>query len=114
MDIERANAGRWHFSLGAVEKWVVGIVAAGFVAGCYWFATNLLDELREQKRISAEQSATLNTLSVQQAVTNSELSSLRQQLADVPGISNRLARAEVQIQANADQIRELRQMRGLK
>lgn len=39
---------------------------------------------------------------------------LQQQLADVPALTTRLAQAEVRIEANQRDIKELRDMRGLK
>lgn len=106
MDIERQDRSRWHFALGPVERWIVGIVAASLIGGVVWFVSALLTKLDTQ-------GLTLDTLSVQQAVTNSQLESLRLQLADVPGLSVRLARTEVRLQAAEEEIKELRRMKGL-
>lgn len=43
-----------------------------------------------------------------------EIGRLRNQLADVPALSQRVSRLEVKEEANAEAIKELRTMRGLK
>ncbi|WP_161596274.1 hypothetical protein [Rhodanobacter glycinis] len=50
----------------------------------------------------------------QQAVTNAQLQTLSQQLADVPGLTRAMAEAKVQIERNTSDIRELQQTRRLK
>ena len=83
MDLERKE-GRWHFSLGTVERWVVSVGAAVLVAAGYWFVSNVMSRLDTQ-------SDALGQLATQQAVTNSQLTTLNLQLADVPSLTRKMA-----------------------
>ncbi|TPG50680.1 hypothetical protein EAH75_04370 [Rhodanobacter glycinis] len=60
------------------------------------------------------QGSTMQTVVTQQAVTNAQLQTLSQQLADVPGLTRAMAEAKVQIERNTSDIRELQQTRRLK
>lgn len=53
-------------------------------------------------------------LQASQESTKELLIGLQTQLADIPGLNQRVARAEVQIEALEDANRELRQTKGLK
>lgn len=103
MDAERRDDGHWHFKLGPVEKWGVGVAAAGAVILGYWLVSSV------------------QTLVTQSAVTNSRLSDLSQQLTDVPELRRQVVELKVRVdqQANRDDqqdesIKELRQVRGLR
>lgn len=54
------------------------------------------------------------TLQTQIAVVQSDISVLRGQLADVPQMSTRLSRLEVQVENDRQRLNELQQLRGLK
>lgn len=103
MDVERDGDGRWHFALGVIERWVAGIVVAVLGYFLFTFAQN-----------SKEQTDRLAKVETQQAVTNQQLATLTLQLADVPSMSGRVSKNEVRLENVEEQIRELRQMRGLK
>ena len=106
MDLERKE-GRWHFSLGTVERWVVSIGAAALIAAGYWFVSSVTDRLDAQSKSLAD-------LATQQAVTNNQLVTLNLQLADVPSITRKMAELEVRVDRNTDDIKELRGTRGLR
>ena len=106
VDLERKD-GRWHFSLGTVEKWVVTTGAAVLVAAGYWFVSSVTVRLDAQSKA-------LGDLATQQAVTNSQLVTLNLQLADVPSLTRKMAELEVRVDRNAEDIRELRGTRNLR
>lgn len=105
MDLEPQKDGRLHFSLGPVERWVVATLAAVLLGAGYWVAASLTSRLDEYGK-------SLASLGQQQAVTNSQLSTLNLQLSDVPSLSRRQAEHEVRIKRVEDDVRELRQTRG--
>ncbi len=96
MELEPKNDGRWQFSLGPVEKWVVAAVATGFLAMAFWLWRSV------------------QTLLIQQALTNQKLADLGVQLAGVPDLTTRVARLELQVERNRQDIAETRAMKGLK
>lgn len=106
MDLERKE-GRWHFSLGTVERWVVSIGAAALVASVFWFVNSVMERLDAQ-------SNALSKLATDLAVTNSQLTTLNLQLADVPSLTRKMAELEVRVDRNTDDIKELRGTRGLR
>lgn len=106
-NLEPTPDGRWHFALGPVEKWVVGLGAALIVTVAAWTANSVNGQL-------SAMAETLQRLSTQQAVTNSQLLSMNSQLADVPSLKLEIAKHAVQIEQNKQDVKELRQTRGLK
>lgn len=96
MDIDRKPDGRLHFSLGPVEKTIVGAIATGIGILIYWLISSM------------------QTVLTQQAVTNSQLSNLSGQLLDLPAIRAQNAELKVRVDGLEDDVRELRAVRGLK
>lgn len=96
MDLQPETGGRWHFTLGPVEKWAVRGVAAGIVALAFWLITSV------------------NTLITQQALTNQQLQNIQVQLSGVPELSTRVTRLELQTEQNKVDIQELRQLKGVR
>lgn len=96
MDLQAPIDGRQHFTLGKVEKWVVGVVATAFVAGGMWLVSSV------------------QTLVTQMAVANAQLSTLNGQLSDVPGLSKQVVKLEVRVDKQDAEIAELRAVRNLK
>lgn len=96
MDLQPEIDGRQHFTLGKVEKWVVGVVATAFVAGGLWLVSSV------------------QTLVTQMAVANAQLSVLNNQLSDVPGLSKQIVKLEVRVDKQDAEIAELRAVRNLK
>ncbi|KAF1698346.1 hypothetical protein CSC62_05405 [Pseudoxanthomonas jiangsuensis] len=95
VDAERRD-GRWHVSLGPVEKSVMGLVAAGVAALGIWLVTSV------------------NAVLTQQAVANTQLIAIQAQLTGISGLPERVGKLEIQAETNKQDIRELRQLRGVK
>lgn len=106
MDLERKE-GRWHFSLGTVERWVVAAGASALLAVAYWFVSSVTGRLDRQ-------SDSLANLATQQAVTNNQLVTLNLQLADVPSLTRKMAEIEVRVDRLEEDTRELRTTKGLR
>lgn len=107
MDVQRQGDGHWSFALGPVEKWIVAAIAAGVVIAAYWFIGSVMSRLDNQ-------SSAISALATQQAVTNSQLTTLNLQLADVPSITRKIAEHDVRLQRLEEDTRELRGTRNLK
>ena len=99
MDIERDDPGHWHTQFGQAEKWIVGVGALALAAliSTGWFSMQ----------------SKLENIQVQQAVTNAQLLSINSQMADIPGLRQKVAENTVVIKRNTDDIGELRRMKGL-
>lgn len=107
VEVTRENTGHWKFALGPVEKWVVATGAAVLLSAGYWFVSNVgqrLDQL----------SAASNSMATAQAVTNSQLTTLNVQLADIPSVARRIAEHEVRMKRLEEDVKEVRTMKGLK
>lgn len=107
MEVERQGDGRWHFALGVVERWIVGLCATALVGMCYAGWSSIVAKQDKQAELTA-------ALAQQQAVTNAQMVTLQAQLADVPGLTSSIAELRVQASRNAEDIAEIRAMRGLK
>lgn len=107
MDRVKGNDGHTRWILGPVEMSIVGAIPVALVGVMIWLGTAFADNLSEQSDAIAE-------LSTQQAVTNAQLTTLTQQLADVPGLTRQMAELKVQVERNSDDIKELRSVRGLR
>lgn len=107
MDLQRAQDGSLHFRLGPVERWVLGAAAALLVFLVGWVFNNFDARL-------ATQDKTMQTVVTQQAVTNAQLSTLSQQLSDVPGLTRQMAEIKVQVERNSQDIHDLQSTRHLK
>lgn len=110
VDVEREEPGHWHFSLGPVEKWIIGAAAAAILAGGYWFVASV-----------NENNKTLQTVVTQQAVMNGQLAMIANQLSDVPSLRTTVTQNTVEMKNMGDDIKqntaaitELRNLRGLK
>ena len=107
VDLKPESGGRWHFVLGPVERWVVGVGAAALIGGCGLFAKSLVDRLDDQNE-------KLQTVVTQQAVTNGQIQTLSAQLADVPQLTRDMAEIKVRVEQHGQDIRELKQLKGVK
>ena len=96
MEVDRDGTGKWSFHLGPVERWVVGVGGAAIVAAGFWMV------------------GSVQTLITQQAVANAKLTDLTLQLGDMPEIRRQNVELKVRVDKHDDEIRELRQTRGLK
>lgn len=95
MDLERQSDGRLHFSLGIVERWIAGVCGAAVVGVMWWLVSSM------------------QTVLTQQAVTNQQLLTISAQLADVPGITRRMAEHDVRIERLEADVKEVRATRRL-
>lgn len=114
MDAEQRGDGRWHFALGVVEKWVVTLVAGAVVVGLAAASrsvTTRLDKLSDAQVELAKSQSEANT---KQAVTNQQLATLNLQLANLPALTTQMAEAKVRLDRHDEDIKELRQVRGLR
>jgi hypothetical protein len=114
LDVQHTDDGHWHFKLGPVERWVVGIGALALTSMAGGIAITVNARLDEYGK-------SLRDLSTAQAVTNNQLATLSIQLADVPGLTRQLAETKVRvddntrrIEGNDRDIRELQQLRKLR
>lgn len=107
MDVQRIGDGSWHFRLGPVERWVVGIGAGLLTA----LSGIIVYEIRQRLD---EQQKSLTALITQQAVANNNLQQITDRLADVPGIVRGVAKIEVRLEEHERRINELEQVRRLK
>src|SRR5690606_19194978 len=95
MDSTTATDGRQRISLGPVERWIVGLVAAGFVSGGVWFGSNLMERMDRQAAAASKTNETLQSVVTQQAVMNGQVQTLTTQLADVPRLTREMAETKV-------------------
>ena len=93
MDAER-QGGRWHVSLGPVEKTVMGLIATGVAALGFWLVSSV------------------NAVLTQQAVTNTQLIAIQAQLTGIATLPERVGKLELQVEQNRQDVRELRQAKG--
>lgn len=103
MEAQPSQDGRTRISLGPVEKWIVGAFAGFMVAGGYWLISSMQAVLTQQQ-VTNQQMTT-----VQQ-----QLQTFNAQLADVPALKLELAKLAIQTEQNKQDIRELKQLRGIK
>jgi gas vesicle protein len=109
MDVERREDGRWHFSLGPVERWVAGAVAAALGVLIWWTFTGITSRQDTFSQRQDKFSQTQQQMLTQQAVTNAQLQTLSKQLSDVPGLTRQMAEMQVQVQRNQQDIHDLQQ-----
>ena len=107
MELEPREGGRMHFKLGPIELWVVGIIAFAFIGGCGKFVNSINSKMDEMVKVQQQ-------LTTQQAVTNQQILTLSAQLSDVPALSQRVSKLEVQMEQQTAETAELRRLRGLK
>lgn len=103
MDLEQSNNGRQHFTLGPVERWLVAGAGLMVIAVGGWFVKSI-----------NEQQKTLQTVVTQQAVTNSQLTTISGQLLDIPALRAQTAEIKIRTDRLEQDVREMRQTRGLK
>ena len=78
-----------------MERWVAAAIGAGVLCLAFWLVTSV------------------NTLITQQALTNQQLQTIQVQLSGVPELSTRVTRLELQTDQNKQDIRELKQLKGV-
>lgn len=96
VDLKPESGGRWHFTLGPVEKAATALIGTLLAAGAIWLI------------------ASVNTLLTQQAVTNQQLLTISGQISGVPAMSTQVAELKVRVDQHDQDIRELKQLREVK
>lgn len=107
MDVDRTDRGHYHFRLGPVEKYLVIGAAVLLLASWSWIFNATMSRSDTQQK-------TLDGMSTQIAVMTSQLNTLTQQLADVPGLMRQVAEIKVQTDRNTSDIHEMQQVRKLR
>ncbi|KAB7769435.1 hypothetical protein CKY51_07100 [Xanthomonas maliensis] len=103
MDAQQNTDGRTRLSLGTVEKAIASAIGAGCVALAGWLVVSVSAVLTQQQ-VTNQQMAQV-TAQMQQITT---------QLQDVPTIKLEVAKAQLRLDQHDQDIRELKQLRGLK
>lgn len=107
MEIRKGEHGHRQFVLGPVEVGIASAIPAVLLMLLVFLGTTFTGQLGEQGKAITE-------LAKEQAVTNAQLLTLSQQLADVPALTRAQAELRVRVDRHDEDLRELRQMRGLK
>lgn len=107
MDMVKSADGHRRFMVGPVE---LAIVASIPIVLMGWFAWNW----NKAMETIGDQGKAMATITTQLAVLQDNVLQLRVQLADVPGLAQRVSRLEVVTDAHTEQLRELRQVKGLR
>ena len=103
MEAQSSQDGRTRLSLGPVERWIAVVIASAVVYAAYWLVGSV-GLLLTRQEVTNQQMAT-----VQQ-----QLQTFNTQLADVPALKLELAKTAIQTEQNKQDIKELKQLRGLK
>lgn len=100
MDVERKDDGRWHFALGTVERWIIGVSVSAVFGFTAWswntYAAN-------QAKYNENQQELLRAT----AVTNSKLETISAQMVSIPTLLQATAQMKVQVDRNTVDIRDL-------
>ena len=99
LEVDERSDGHWRFSLGPVERWVVGLGALALTTMAGAIALTVNNRLDTY-------GASLHALMTAQAVTNSQLATLNVQLADVPILTRQIAETRVRQDENGRRIEQ--------
>ncbi|QXF04124.1 hypothetical protein IG630_24160 [Xanthomonas sp. WG16] len=99
----RNDSGGTRLQLGPIEKWFAGAIGAALVVGAYWLVGSVQSMLTQQQ-VTSQQLATVNQ----------QLQTINTQLADVPALKLELAKTAIKVEQHDQEIRDLKQLRGLK
>lgn len=103
VEAQPSQDGRMRFTLGPIERALVGGASLLIGSVLWWFGNTVL-----------QTKEAVGKLSDQQAVMTAQLTDIRTQLADVPAIKLELAKQAVRIDQHSEDIRELKQLKGIK
>ncbi|MFV0411494.1 MAG: hypothetical protein ACK5LJ_17885 [Paracoccus sp. (in: a-proteobacteria)] len=108
MEVQRQDDGKWHFALGPVERWIVGLACLAGLSMFGYIAHAFDQRLVSLTDVTGQQGKALQEVLTAQAVTNARLETLTVQLAPVPALTRQAAEMKVQIDRNTSDIRDLR------
>ncbi len=107
MDLKPQDDGRWHVSLGVVEKRIVFFGATLLTLAVGYVFNSAMQQLKAT-------SAGIVNLNQQMGIVQNQLQTMNTQLADVPALKLEVAKHAVEIEQAKSDIKELKQTRGLK
>ncbi|QDH70852.1 hypothetical protein [Marilutibacter alkalisoli] len=114
MDLEQHADGRMHFRLGKVEIWVAGLVAAACIASFAWIFNRVIAQQDTQQEATSAVKESITEVSTQQKVLSTQLANLSLQLSDVPDLRRQVTELKVRSDRHEEDLKELRQTRGLR
>lgn len=103
----RHDDGRKVFIVGPVERWIVGLTASAVIAMMYGYGSSVMDKLDLVSNSAAR-------IEIAQAVTSNDINELKAKQALMQQEVAKIPRLELKTDANVEDIRELKQTRGLK
>lgn len=104
MTVDAQNQdGRTRISLGPIERWLAIAMGAAIVACFYWLVGSVQSMLTQQQ-VTTQQLATVNQ----------QLQTINTQLADVPALKLELAKTAIRVEQHDQELKELRQLRGVR
>ncbi len=103
VDMQPEQDGRARITLGPIEKAIASAIGAALVVGFYWLVASVQSMLTQQQ-VTAQQLAAMNQ----------QLQTINTQLADVPALKLEVAKTQIKVDQHDQEIRELRQLRGVK
>lgn len=114
MEVERDDNDAWHFRLGPVERWIIIGGAALLVSALGYVFTTVTGTQVDQGAGLKKIGDTMSDMRTQMAVTNSQLSTLSNQMASLPDISRQLAEIKVQTERNTEDIHDIKTGRDVR
>lgn len=103
MEAQPSQDGRMRFTLGPIERWIVGGASLLIASILFWFGNTVV-----------QTKDAVGKLAEQQAIMTAQLTDIRTQLADVPAIKLELAKQAVRIDQHSEDIKELKQLKGVR
>lgn len=94
MDVEQNREGQWHFSLGPLERWIVGLASVALIGMFVFIFNSFSVRLDRQGDAQDKQLEAQRTMATQLAVMSGQMTTLNAQLADVPGLNTRVTKIE--------------------
>ena len=103
----RHDDGRRVYVVGPIERWIIGITASIVVGLLYAYGNSVTTKLDEVN-------ATSTRIEIAQAVSSNDISELKAKQAIMATEVAKIPRLEIQALNNAQNIRDLRESKGLK
>jgi hypothetical protein len=94
MDIEQNREGQWHFSLGPLERWIVGLASVAMIGMFVFIFNSFSTRLDRYGDSQDKQLEAQRVMATQLAVMSGQMTTLNTQLADVPGLNTRTTKLE--------------------